>query len=783
MSTVDTKLDEIGNTVLTEEQYNYLLNAELLIRATIIRWDDNDTKERRRKTVERIQEKARQYNKDRIDKSVMGTTNDDEILLLYLQLRLDRMKNNDDKHFDDSDYKNAIDKLEVKINNGKKDKRQEAENKFLSALEEYKALKFVTDEVIQKYIGIVDNYSFKRRIGSLVNDLTEASLDENIDNTFSNFINYMREELIRDLFKIKITDLIILKDNSVFDAIIFERMRFNTPPSSDIPFKNYADDPEKNQNDYISILSGIYDKYEIILKFWKVFDKYENIEFVDEDNRSFVYSIYNTYVDIIEFYKTLKPTKNSEEKIKVMEAKLVEINRSIILLSTSDILKLYKLFKNSCGIVNDEMKDLLNRNAIFGDLLEEFKLEHNMLRNIDQELYNKFNKFNNINENFKIVFIIYYIDLRSKFLKEFSTYLFEIGMSLYIEDPEKWDDKVYTETQLLKYLNDKVQGQIIILDKRLMYNKICKENKRIEYVLKRLEFLLLKRNFSLKQLEIQGYLNLNNEYLIEENRATLSDRLKKSISILRYKGRVVPEPEPEPEKNRETLSDRLKRTLRYKGRVAPEPEFSNIVSQQSPQPQQQSMLRSNRFADLTQTSKTINNMFAYSLKDIPHFYNIINYVFSVIMNGNYQLIERKLISTDNRSKYYNYRDIIKTRLRDLRSKYIVLYKILSKYEHKGGRVNKSSNKNNVKKTTDPKKKPTTDAKKKPTADAKKKPTDPKKKPTKKPTKLNRGADMNMKDIRGLCKVNQIKLSKTKDGVRVIYTKKELITKLTRKKIL
>ena len=58
-----------------------------------------------------------------------------------------------------------------------------------------------------------------------------------------------------------------------------------------------------------------------------------------------------------------------------------------------------------------------------------------------------------------------------------------------------------------------------------------------------------------------------------------------------------------------------------------------------------------------------------------------------------------------------------------------------------------------------------------------------KKPKKKPTKLNRGADMNMKDIRGLCKVNQIKLSKTKDGVRVIYTKKELITKLKRKKIL
>ena len=52
----------------------------------------------------------------------------------------------------------------------------------------------------------------------------------------------------------------------------------------------------------------------------------------------------------------------------------------------------------------------------------------------------------------------------------------------------------------------------------------------------------------------------------------------------------------------------------------------------------------------------------------------------------------------------------------------------------------------------------------------------KKKPVKKAT-------MNMKDVKGLCKANQIKLSKTKDGVRVIYTKKELITKLKRKKIL
>jgi hypothetical protein len=54
--------------------------------------------------------------------------------------------------------------------------------------------------------------------------------------------------------------------------------------------------------------------------------------------------------------------------------------------------------------------------------------------------------------------------------------------------------------------------------------------------------------------------------------------------------------------------------------------------------------------------------------------------------------------------------------------------------------------------------------------------------TKKPTKSNH-ADMNMKDIRRLCKANQIKLSTTKDGVRIIYKKKELITKLKRKKIL
>jgi hypothetical protein len=57
------------------------------------------------------------------------------------------------------------------------------------------------------------------------------------------------------------------------------------------------------------------------------------------------------------------------------------------------------------------------------------------------------------------------------------------------------------------------------------------------------------------------------------------------------------------------------------------------------------------------------------------------------------------------------------------------------------------------------------------------------KPTAKKPKKSNHADMNMKDIRRLCKANQIKLSTTKDGVRIIYKKKELITKLKRKKIL
>ena len=45
------------------------------------------------------------------------------------------------------------------------------------------------------------------------------------------------------------------------------------------------------------------------------------------------------------------------------------------------------------------------------------------------------------------------------------------------------------------------------------------------------------------------------------------------------------------------------------------------------------------------------------------------------------------------------------------------------------------------------------------------------------------ADMNMKYIKELCKANQIKLSQIKNDKRVIYTKKELITKLKRKKII
>jgi hypothetical protein len=44
-------------------------------------------------------------------------------------------------------------------------------------------------------------------------------------------------------------------------------------------------------------------------------------------------------------------------------------------------------------------------------------------------------------------------------------------------------------------------------------------------------------------------------------------------------------------------------------------------------------------------------------------------------------------------------------------------------------------------------------------------------------------DMTMKDIKELCKANLINLSKVVEGKRVIYKKKELITKLKRKKLL
>lgn len=44
-------------------------------------------------------------------------------------------------------------------------------------------------------------------------------------------------------------------------------------------------------------------------------------------------------------------------------------------------------------------------------------------------------------------------------------------------------------------------------------------------------------------------------------------------------------------------------------------------------------------------------------------------------------------------------------------------------------------------------------------------------------------DMKMKDIKELCNANQIKLSKVVGDKRVVYKKKELITKLKRKKVI
>ena len=47
----------------------------------------------------------------------------------------------------------------------------------------------------------------------------------------------------------------------------------------------------------------------------------------------------------------------------------------------------------------------------------------------------------------------------------------------------------------------------------------------------------------------------------------------------------------------------------------------------------------------------------------------------------------------------------------------------------------------------------------------------------------RNLNMNLKDVKELCKAHQIKLSRVVNDKRVAYTKKELITKLKRKKLL
>ena len=44
-------------------------------------------------------------------------------------------------------------------------------------------------------------------------------------------------------------------------------------------------------------------------------------------------------------------------------------------------------------------------------------------------------------------------------------------------------------------------------------------------------------------------------------------------------------------------------------------------------------------------------------------------------------------------------------------------------------------------------------------------------------------NINAKDIKNLCKANQIKLSRVVNDKSVVYTKKELITKLKRKKLI
>jgi hypothetical protein len=57
------------------------------------------------------------------------------------------------------------------------------------------------------------------------------------------------------------------------------------------------------------------------------------------------------------------------------------------------------------------------------------------------------------------------------------------------------------------------------------------------------------------------------------------------------------------------------------------------------------------------------------------------------------------------------------------------------------------------------------------------------KATPKPKAKPQHDDMTMKDIKEMCKANLIKLSKVVEGKRVVFNKKELITKLKRKKLL
>ena len=60
---------------------------------------------------------------------------------------------------------------------------------------------------------------------------------------------------------------------------------------------------------------------------------------------------------------------------------------------------------------------------------------------------------------------------------------------------------------------------------------------------------------------------------------------------------------------------------------------------------------------------------------------------------------------------------------------------------------------------------------------------PKSKPTPKSKAKPKHDEMTMKDIKEMCKANEIKLSKVVEGKRVAFKKKELITKLKRKKLL